>query len=101
MKELPYKYLKDTWVVVGMYNQADWTDLQNDANHRRKPAIQKESKAIETKENNKEKEDATLSHHLKRIIRQIFDLPNCQNLYKIRIVILPCLRFMSQFVCFV
>ena len=56
---------------VGTYNQADWTDLQNDANHRRKPAIQKESKAIETKENNKEKEDATLSHHLKRIIRQI------------------------------
>ena len=55
---------------VGVYNQADWTDLQNDANHRRKPAIQKESKAIETKEN-KEKEGATLSHHLKRIIRQI------------------------------
>ena len=46
-----------------MYNQADWTDLQNDANHRRKPAIQKESKAIETKENNKEKEDA-----MKRIL---------------------------------
>ena len=55
VKQLPYKYLKDTWVEVGVYNQADWTELHNDTTLKKGNPLLKRSRKQQRQQTTKKK----------------------------------------------